>query len=185
MSHQIISEAKQNMNDSIQFMEEELKKFKTGRASSSLVESILVEYYGTKSPLKQLATITIPEASLIVINPFDKSSSKAIEKAIGESKLNLTANNDGQVIRISIPPLTEERRQELAQVLKQKVEEVKISLRSAREEALKKIKDLENSKQISEDEKFRIKEELDKIVNEYNTKIEEIRKKKEEEIMTI
>ncbi len=185
MSSQIIGQAKKNMDESLEFMQDELKKFKTGRAQSALVEDILVEYYGTKTPLKQVATISVPEPALISISPFDKNSAKDIEKAISESKLNLTSNNDGQVIRIKIPSLTEERRQELAQVLNQKVEEVKVSIRSSREEAMKHLKEQEASKQISEDERFKVKQELDKLVEEYNKKIEEIRKNKEEEIMTV
>lgn len=185
MSNQIVSQTKKNMDEALDFMQNELRKFKTGRAQSALVEDILVEYYGTKTPLKQIATISVPEPAMIAISPFDKNSMKDIEKAISESKLNLTASNDGQIIRIKIPPLTEERRQELAQVLNQKVEEVKVSIRSSREETMKKLKDMENAKQISEDEKFKIKEDLDKLVEEYNKKIEEIRKTKEEEIMTV
>lgn len=185
MPNQIINQAKKNMDESLGFMQNELRKFKTGRAQSALVEDILVEYYGTKTPLKQIATISVPEPAMIAISPFDKNSMKDIEKAISESKLNLTSSNDGQIIRIKIPPLTEERRQELAQVLNQKVEEVKVSIRSSREETMKKLKDMEASKQISEDEKFKTKEDLDKLVDEYNKKIEDIRKKKEEEIMTV
>ncbi|MFA6296161.1 MAG: ribosome recycling factor [Patescibacteria group bacterium] len=185
MPNQIINQAKKNMDESLDFMQNELRKFKTGRAQSALVEDILVEYYGTKTPLKQIATISVPEPAMISISPFDKNSIKSIEKAISESKLNLTTSSDGQIIRIKIPPLTEERRQELAQVLNQKVEEVKVSIRSTREETMKKLKDMESAKQISEDEKFKTKEDLDKLVDEYNKKIEDIRKKKEEEILTV
>ena len=185
MPNQLISQTKKRMDESIVFMQDELKKFKTGRAQTALVEDILIEYYGTKTPLRQLATLSIPEPAQIAISPFDKSSSKAIEKAVSESKLNLTTQNDGQVIRIQLPPLNEERRKELVQVLSQKVEEVKVSIRSLREEAFRQLKELENSKIISEDEKFKTKEELDKLVNDYNTKVEEIKKKKEEEIMTV
>ena len=180
-----IAQAKKQMEESINYLQDELKKLKTGRAQTALIEDLLVEYYGSKTPLKQLATLNTPEATLITIQPFDKNSFKNIEKAISESKLNLTTNNDGELIRIKIPPLTEERRQELAQVLNQKIEEVKVSFRNIREEAFKKIKEMENDKQINEDDKFKGKDELDKLVDKFNKQINEIKENKEKEIMTV
>lgn len=182
---QAITQAKINMDDSIEYLQDELRKFKTGRAQTSLVEDIMIECYGTKTPLKQLATLGAPEPTMITIQPFDRNSIKDIEKGISESDLNLSTSNDGALIRIQIPPLTEERRQELVQVLNQKIEEVKVAIRNYREEAMKQIKQLESDKQISEDDKFKAKEDLDKIVSEYNSKTDEIKETKEKEIMTI
>ncbi|MEW6407204.1 MAG: ribosome recycling factor [Patescibacteria group bacterium] len=185
MYQKIIGLTKQSMEKSFQFFKNELLKIRAGRAQASLVADLLVDYYGTKTLLKQLATISCPELRLILISPFDKNSIKEIEKAVLMSAQKLTAQNDGRVIRVPIPPLTEERRQEVAQIVSQKLEETKQTLRNVREEAWKQIKEMEEAKQISEDDKFRAKDKLDKLIDEYNKKAQDLAEKKKEEVMKI
>lgn len=185
MSLEIIEKSGAQMEKALEFFRNELMKLRTGRAQASLVEGIMVDYYGAKSPLKQVASVTVPEARTIMISPWDKDNLVSIEKAINDSQLNLTPNNDGQVIRINIPQLTEERRKELVKVLNQKAEEARVAIRKIREEIWDEIQNMEKSGTIGEDDKFQGKDRLQKVVDEYNDKVEEIRKKKEEEIMTI
>ena len=169
----------------LEYFKEELNQLRTGRASAALVENLNVDYYGAKSPLKQVASISIPEPRTIVISPWDKGSLVNIEAAIRESQLNLNPMNDGQVVRINIPALNEERRKELVKVLNQKNEEAKITVRRIREEIWNEIQQLEKDGKIGEDEKFIGKDKLQEVIDEYNVKTEEIRKKKEGEIMTV
>ncbi len=182
---EIIEKIRPNLDKSVEHFKEELNQLRTGRASTALVENLLVEYYGSKSPLKQIASISTPEPRTIMISPWDKNNLVNIEKAIKESQLNLQPNNDGQVVRINIPQLTEERRRDLTRVLNQKAEEAKISVRKIREEAWEEIQESEKSGQISEDDKFSGKESLQEVINEYNEKIQALRDVKEKDIMTI
>ena len=185
MYKEIIESKKPELEKSLEHFKEELNQIRTGRASAALVEGLTVDYYGVKSPLKQVASITTPEPRTIVISPWDKDNLVNIEKALRESQLNLNPNNDGQVIRINIPPLNEERRKELVKVLNQKAEDGKISVRKHREEMWEEIQKLEKEGKMSEDDKFIGKDKLQEMIDEYNKKIEEIRAKKEEEIMTV
>ena len=185
MYKDVINDKRKDFDKSIEHFKEELNQLRTGRASSVLVENLPVDYYGTKTPLKQMASITIPEARTIVISPWDKGALSGIEKAIRESQLNLNPVNDGQVVRINIPALTEERRKELVKVLNQRAEEARIVVRKHREEVWEEIQNLEKEGVIGEDDKFAGKEELQKVVDEYNKKIEEIRAEKEKEILTV
>jgi len=185
MYKSIVDNKKAEMDGAIEHLNQEMGKIRTGRANSALVENLMVDYYGSKTPLKQVASINIPEARLIVIQPWDKDSLVNIEAALRESDLGFNPNNDGQVIRINIPQLTEERRKELVKALNQRSEDAKIAIRNIREEAWKEIQEAEREGKISEDDKFSGKDYLQKIVDEYNKKIEEIRNKKEEEILTI
>lgn len=181
----LIENKKTEIENSIEHFKEELNQLRTGRASTALVENISVDYYGAKSPMKQVASITIPEPRTIVISPWDKSTLASIESAIRESQLNLNPNNDGNVIRVNIPQLTEDRRKELVKVLNQKAEEARIAIRKHREDVWEEIQEMEKSGKIGEDDKFSGKDKLQKVVDEYNSVIEDIRKKKEEEIMTV
>lgn len=158
---------------------------RTGRANPSMVENLLVDYYGAKSPLKQVASITVPEPRLIVIAPWNKDNLVDIEKAINEAQLGFNPTNDGQALRIAIPQLNEERRQDLVKVLGKCAEVARVSIRQAREEAWDKIQDLVKSGKSGEDDKFKGKDQLQKLVDEYNGKIETTREKKEKEIMEI
>ncbi len=185
MIEKTISHYQKNFTKALEHYYEELKKIRTGRASATLVEDILVDYYGSKSPLKQVASIVVSDARTITITPWDRDNLINIEKAIKESQLNLNPLNDGQVLRINIPSLNEERRQELVKLLNQKTEEARVGVRRIREEIWNKIQELEKKGEIAEDEKFVGKDKIQKVVDEYNSKIEKAREKKEKEIMTV
>jgi len=185
MYQEIIKNKESEFEKAVEYFKAETGKLRTGRASAALVENLPVDYYGNKTPLKQVASINIPEPRLIVIQPWDTDSLANIEAAIKMSDLNLNPNNDGKVIRINIPPLNEERRAELVKVLNQKAEEARISIRGIREEIWEEIQELEKAGKITEDDKFQGKERLQEAVDEYNKKVEDIRKRKEEEIKTI
>ena len=157
---------------------------RTGRATPALVEDLEVDYYGAKTPLKAVASISSPEPRQLVIQPWDKNAIQPIEKAIQSSSLGLNPVTDRDTIRLSIPSLTEERRKELLKVLGRHLEDARIAVRREREEALKEIDRAEKAKEISEDEKFRKKQEAQKVVDDFNKKIDEIGSAKEKEIMT-
>ena len=185
MVEKIINQKKDNFDKTLDYLKEELKKIRTGRASTTLVENFSVDYYGSSSPLKQVASITVSDAQTITITPWSRDNLVNIEKAVRESQLNLNPINDGKVIRINIQPLNEERLRELVKLLNQKTEEARVGVRKIREVIWDEIQSLEKKGEISEDDKFSGKGRLQKMVDEYNNKIEEIRRKKEEEIMTI
>ena len=185
MVNDLIAKNKVEFEKAVEHFKEELGQLRTGRASSALVENLMVEYYGSMSPLKQIASISIPEARTIAISPWSRDSLINIEKAIRESQLNLNPINDGQLIRINMPALNEERRKELVKVLNQKAEEARVVVRKVRENIWDEIQEIEKQGKIGEDDKFSGKDKLQKVVDEYNEKIDEFRKKKEEEIMTI
>jgi ribosome recycling factor len=185
MLEKILSDSKPKMEKAIEHFREEIGKLRTGRANPAIVENLMVDYYGSKSPLKQIASISVPEPRLIVISPWSKDNLVDIEKAVNEAGLGLNPTNDGQVLRIATPPLNEERRTELVKVLGKYAEDARVFVRQAREEAWDEIQDLVRSKDIAEDDKFKGKDNLQKIVDGYNSKIEEVRGKKEKEIMEI
>ena len=185
MLEQIIQKAKPEMEQAITRLKEEIAKLRTGRANPAMVENLTVDYYGAKSPLKQVASITIPEPRLIVIQPWSNDNLVDIEKAINEADLGLNPTNDGQVLRIAIPPLNEERRKELVKTLGKYAEASRVVVRQAREAAWDEIQEQVKSGKLGEDEKFRGKEKLQALVDEYNGKIDEIREKKEKEIMEV
>ena len=174
---------KEKLNKIVDHLKSEIASLRTGRATPALVEDLPVDYYGTKTPLKALASISTPDARQILIQPWDKNAVQPIEKAIQTSPLGLNPVVDSSAIRLNLPQLTEERKKDLVKVLKQKLEEGKIQVRKIREEAIKEIDALEKDKKISEDEKFRKRQETQKIVDEINKKIEEIGMGKETEIM--
>ncbi len=164
---------------------EEAGTLRTGRANPGIVEGLLVEYYNAQTPLKQISSISVPEPRQIVISPWDKGSLTQIEAAIRESDLGLNPVNDGSVVRITLPALTEERRRELVKTLNSRAEEARISIRNVREDAWKEIQEAEKEGLIGEDDKFRGKDDLQKVVDEYNDNLEAVREKKEGEIMTV
>lgn len=180
-----ISQFKQKLEESLEFLKEELKSIRTGRATPSLVEGVKISYYNTPTPLKSLAAINIPEPRLIVISPYDKSVLQNIDKAIRESDLNLQASNDGNVLRINIPPLTEERRVELIKVIKEKAESVKVSMRNTRREFVEGLEAQEKSGEISEDEKFKGEKTIQETLDEYMKKVDEFVEGKEMEIRRV
>lgn len=163
----------------------EISTLVIGRATPSLVEDIMVDYYGSPAPLKQITTISIPDPRSILIQPWDKGQLKDIEKAINVAQLGFNPINDGKAIRITVPQPTEERRKELVKHLDGIMEKFKICIRNCRENVMRDIKKKEKDKVISEDEKFREQEKVQKIIDEYNKKLEEEAKKKEKEIMTV
>jgi ribosome recycling factor len=177
--------AEQRMQGTIRSLEEEMAGIRTGRASPALVEHLSVEYYGTPTPLQQLATIAAPEPQMITIRPYDPGSLNTIEKAILTSDLGLTPSNDGKLIRLMIPPLTEERRQDLVKIVSKRLEEAKVSIRNIRRDALEDMRQLEKEKQVSEDEFFTAKEELQKLTDHYSEEIDRIGERKEQEIMEV
>ncbi|MCS7165895.1 MAG: ribosome recycling factor [Candidatus Calescibacterium sp.] len=183
---QIINSMKKQMDEAINYLIKEYRSLRTGRASPSLVEDLKVEYHGAIVPLKSLASISIPDPRMIVIQPFDRGSISAIEKAIQKSNLSLNPQVEGNLIRIIIPRLTEENRKQLSKVISQKAEEIKQSIRNARRDAMEKIKDLaKKQKVISEDESNRYQKEIEKITKEYLDKVEKHTEEKNKEILNI
>jgi ribosome recycling factor len=185
MINEAMHEAEIRMRGAIKALEDDMSAIRTGRASPALVERLTVEYYGTATPLQQLATIAAPEPQLITIRPFDPKSVGTIEKAIQSSDLGLTPSNDGKIIRLSIPPLTEERRQELVKTVHKRLEEAKVSIRNIRRDVLDDLREFEKEKEVSEDEFFRAKDELQKLTDRYSEEIDQIGERKEQDIMEV
>jgi ribosome recycling factor len=180
-----IKEADVRMRAAIQNLEEDLATIRTGRASPALVERLQVEYYGSPTPLMQLATISVPEPRSLLIRPFDGTTLKAIERAILISDLGLTPNNDGKVIRLNLPPLTEERRRDLVKVVHTRLEETRISTRNIRRDLIKDLKEYEHEKLISEDELKHAEDELQKLTDRVIISIDLIGERKQKEIMEV
>lgn len=176
---------KQKLGKVVERLKNEVASLRTGRASPALVENLEVDYYGSKTPLKAIAAISAPEPKQLIIQPWDRQTLPLIEKAIQNSNLGMNPMADREVIRLSIPSLTEERRKELLKLLGKFLEEARIHVRRERDEALKEIDGKEKAKEISEDEKFRQKNEAQKIIDEVNKKIEELGLSKEKEILTV
>jgi len=185
MIDEIFEDLKERMGKSIETLKREYSRLRTGRASASLLDGIRVSYYDTPTPLNQMASIAVPEPRLIVVQPWDKTALGDIEKAILKSELGLTPMNDGKVIRIAIPPLTEERRKELVKVARKIAEDNKIAIRNIRRDANDMLKDLKNEKDITEDELYRSQEEVQKVTDEFISKVDEICAAKEKEILEI
>ncbi len=178
-------EAQTRMDGAIQALEDDLAGIRTGRAHPALVEKLQVEYYGVLTPLVQLATISVPEARSLMIRPFDASTLRNIERSILTSDLGLTPNNDGKVIRLNLPPLTEERRRDLVKIVKSRVEDARVAIRNVRRDSIKDLREFEQEKLIPEDDLKRGEEELQKITDEYIGKINEIGERKEKEILEV
>lgn len=185
MIKEILIDAEKRMRSAIQTLEDDLAAIRTGRASPALVEKIPVEYYDSSVPLVQLATISIPEPRQLLIRPFDMNSVKNIEKAIQTSELGLTPMSDGKVIRLNLPPLTEERRRELTKYVNHRLEDARIAVRNIRRDAMKDLQDLKDEKLISEDDLKRGEDDTQKLTDRIIEEIDEIGKKKEHEIMEI
>ncbi|HDZ91824.1 MAG: ribosome recycling factor [Deltaproteobacteria bacterium] len=183
MKDEILSELREKMNRTAEALEREFRKIRTGRASTALIEGIKVDCYDTQMPIEQVASLSVPESRLIIVQPWDQSIIGDIEKGILKSELGLTPVNDGKIIRISIPPLTEERRKDLAKLARRIAEDSKISIRNLRREANEMFKELKAEKEISEDDLYRSQDEVQKITDEFIKKIDEITTRKEKEIM--
>jgi ribosome recycling factor len=185
MIEDALAEAKRAMEKAIESLRSDLSSMRTGRASAGLVNKLMVEYYGTPTQLQELALIAIPEAQLITIRPYDPGALKPIERAIMQSDLGLTPNNDGKIIRLQIPGLTEERRRDLNKAVAKRVEEARVSIRNSRRGGLEDMKSFEKEKLISEDDFYKGRDEIQKLTDDYIKKADEIGATKEKEIMEI
>jgi len=180
---EILMNTEEAMEKTLDFTKKQLDKVRTGRASASLVDSVKVDYYGSLSPLSQIASISVPDARMIVVQPWDRSTLPVIEKAIQAADLGFNPQNDGNVIRIPVPPLTEERRRDFVKVSKKIAEEGKISVRNIRRENMEALKKGEKDKTFSEDDKTYGEEEVQKFTDDYVRKIDELQSRKERELM--
>jgi ribosome recycling factor len=185
MAKQVLNQAEEKMKKAIAAFQRELGSIRAGRANPSLLDRIQVDYYGAATPINQLAGVTVPEARLLVIQPYDKTAIADIEKAIQKSDLGLTPSNDGSVIRITIPPLTEERRKELAKLVKKYAEDAKVALRNIRRDANEDLKKLEKEGEITEDELRRNNDDVQKLTDKYTTEADAVMANKEKEIMEV
>lgn len=183
MIEETYQETRDRMEKSIASLKTDLQRVRTGRASTSLLDGIKVDYYGTPTPVSQMSTIAIPESRLITIQPWDVSVIKALEKAILKSDLGLTPTSDGKLIRIAIPPLSEQRRKELVKVVHKTSEEYKVAVRNIRRDANELIKGFKKDGDISEDDAFKAQDQVQKITDEYIQRIDEIYKAKEKEVL--
>jgi ribosome recycling factor len=181
----VIDDADQHMDESIEYLKKELSHIRAGKAQPSLLDGVKVEYYGSLTPLNQLANVTAPEARMLTVQPYDKNSLEDIEKAIMSAGLGLNPNNDGNIIRIPLPLLSEERRKELVKRSKEIAEETRISIRNIRREANDKIKKLVKDHSLPEDSKYEAEEEVQNITDGHTKRVDEILEHKEEEIMTV
>ena len=185
MIKDVIQKTKTRMDKAVEDLRRELSGVRSGRASISLLDHITVDYYGAPTPLNQVATLSVPEPTLITAQPWDLSLLAAIEKAIRSSDLGLNPGNDGKLIRIPIPPLTEERRKQLAKHVHKVLEDHRTAIRNIRRDENEVIKKMLKDKQVSEDEERKALEEIQKLTDQYTSKVEELAKKKEEEILTV
>ena len=182
---ELIASAKEKMAKSVEHARTEFSTVRTGRASASLLDRINVDYYGTPTPLRQLSTISVPEPRMLTVQPFDPSSIKAIEKAIQESDLGLTPSNDGKMIRLPIPQLTEERRKELVKITRQLAEEGRVAVRNVRRDVMHHLKEKVDKGEVGEDDERQAEQRIQKLTDEHTKTIDELLKHKEAEIMEV
>jgi ribosome recycling factor len=185
MTDDVIKNCRQEMDGTVKAFQKELSHVRTGRATTALLDGIHVEYYGAQMPLNQVATLSAPDPTRIVIQPFDKTVLQAIEKAIQTSDLGLNPQNDGKIIRVPIPPLTEERRKELVKHCRKVAEEYRVSTRTHRRDALEMLKELEKEKDITEDDRRHGSDKIEALSKEFVEKIDHLLKVKEQEIMAV
>jgi ribosome recycling factor len=185
MINDVIADAESRMGKAIEALRRDLGGIRTGRASPALVERLNVDYYGASTPLNQLAGISVPESRLLVIQPWDRGSMSAIEKAILKSELGLNPTNDGQVIRISIPALTAERRKQLVKLVQGQVEDCKVAIRNIRRDAMSDVKELMNEKEIGEDDERRAEHQVDDLTKRFVAEAESVGKSKEQEVLEV
>ncbi len=185
MLNDVKSDTESRMKKAIEALQRELSSVRTGRASPALVERVEVDYYGAMTPLNQLAGISVPEARLLVIQPWDKGSLQAIEKAIRTADLGVNPTNDGDVIRISIPALTEERRKEMVKVVKSKVEDTRVAIRNIRRDAISQVKELAQEKMISEDDERRGEQDIQNLTDKYVARADAVGKEKEDDVLEV
>ena len=181
----VISNAQSRMNKAVEVMKKDLNALRTGRATPALLENIMVDYYGVPTPLNQIASISTPEARLIVIQPWDRQALRDIEKSLQMSEMGFNPSNDGNVVRIPIPPLSEERRRDLVRVLKRKIEDGKVAVRNVRRDALEQLRAMERNKGISQDENRRAQDKLQKTTDSVIAQIDQVSADKEADIMQV
>jgi ribosome recycling factor len=179
----VLAKAREHMSKSVEHLQQQLARLRTGRATPALIEHIRVDYYGVPTPITQVGTVTVPEPRMLVIQPWDRSLLGAIEKAILQSDIGITPSNDGSVIRIVLPPLSEERRQELVKVCRKYAEEARVAVRNIRREYMEELRRIEKEEHLSEDERRRGEQELQKITDKFMEEIERLRERKEKEIL--
>jgi ribosome recycling factor len=180
-----LADAESTMHKAVEATQRAFNTIRTGRANASLLDRIMVEYYGSPTPLKSLASINTPDASTITIQPYDKSSLNQIEKAISLSDIGLTPSNDGQIIRLNIPPLTSDRRKEFVKMAAKMAEEGKVSIRNIRRDAVDSVRKQEKNSEISEDESLDLQDKIQKLTDKYTAKIDELLAEKEKDITTV
>jgi ribosome recycling factor len=185
MLNDLYADAKARMKGAIQALEEDLAAIRTGRANPALVEKLSVQYYVSPTPLQQLASVGVPEPRTLLIRPFDPSTTKDIERAILASDLGLTPNSDGKAIRLHLPPLTEERREELVRIVGHRVEEARIAVRNVRRDSIKEMREFEDEDLISEDDRIRGEKEIQKFTDEFVEEIDQTGERKEKEIREV
>ena len=183
MIKEILTDAESRMKSSVSVLEDDLHAIRTGRASTTLVEKLMIDYYDTPTPLYQLANLSVPEAQTIAIRPFDPGTLSLIERAIQASDLGLSPNNDGTTIRLNIPPLTQDRRKDLVRQVGKRLEESRVAIRNIRRSAIEDIRECEREKMVSEDESKAGQDDAQKLTDKYVEKIDEVGKRKEHEIM--
>ena len=185
MIDELLQDAREHMDKSVDATRHKFGSVRTGRASTALLDRITVDYYGAQTPLKQLATVSAPEARLLTVQPYDKSSIKGIEKAILESDIGLTPNNDGQIIRLQVPELTEERRKQLVKVVRGLAEEGKVAIRNIRRDVMHDLRELRDAGEAGSDDEHRAEEALQKLTDEKVKELDHLLKAKEEEILEV
>ena len=185
MMDDLVNDAIRRMDQSVEHTQHEFNAIRTGRASTALLDHVSIDYYGTQTPLNQLATINVPEPRMLTVQPFDPGSLKAIEKAIMESDLGLTPSNDGKLIRLPIPQLTEERRKDLVKIVRNMAEEHRIAVRDIRRDAMKHLKELVDNGEVGADEEHRAEGRVDEITAEHTKQIDDLLKHKEDEVMEV
>lgn len=181
----VISNAQSRMNKAVEVMKKDLNALRTGRATPALLENIIVDYYGVPTPLNQIASISTPEARLIVVQPWDRQALREIEKSLQTSELGFNPSNDGSVVRVPVPPLSEERRRDLVRVLKRKIEDGKVAVRNVRRDALEQLRTMERNKVISQDENRRAQDRLQKTTDSVIAQIDQVSAAKEADIMQV
>lgn len=185
MIDDLLKETEARMKKAVEVLQGDLATIRTGRASPALIERLRVDYYGTPTPLNQLAAISVPEPRLMIIRPYDPTSLSEIERAVLKSDLGLTPVNDGKLIRLPIPRLTEERRQELVRVVGRRVEEARVAIRNCRRDGLRDLREMEKEKLVSEDEHYRGREDMQKLTDNYVERVDEVGRAKETEIKEV
>ena len=185
MMDDLVNDAIRRMDQSVEHTQHEFNAIRTGRASTALLDHVSIDYYGTQTPLNQLATINVPEPRMLTVQPFDPGSLKAIEKAIMESDLGLTPNNDGSIIRLQIPELTEERRKDLVKVVRQRAEDGRIAIRNVRRDTMKHLEELVRNGDVGDDDERRAEDRVQKLTDDHVHKIDELLKRKEAEILEV